>query len=275
MPDDDTLCGWGNEAKVAYFLANADVIVPRRAEQLNLLTQLLPYSPDAPVSMLDLGAGFGAVTEQILKHYSRAVVTCVDGSQAMVAHATERLRKYGERVKILKADLAEPSWFHLLLKFLANSTEPTAASGERGKSENAVFDAAVSAIAIHHLTHQRKRELDREIFQLLAPGGIFLNNDVVAAPPALKVRFETLNLAAMQEQERVQRGVARTIDQIQAEIHEQVRLAGRQHQSHIAPLSDQLAWLTDAGFKSVDCYWRYLDLAIFGGVKERAGLETQ
>src|SRR5581483_11110400 len=134
MPDDDTLCGWGNEAKVAYFLANADVIVPRRAEQLNLLTRLLPYSSDAAISVLDLGAGFGAVTEQILNYYPRATVTCVDGSQAMVEHADERLRRYGGRVRILKADLAEPSWFHIL-------------------NERAAFDAAVSAIAIHHLTH--------------------------------------------------------------------------------------------------------------------------
>jgi tRNA (cmo5U34)-methyltransferase len=261
MADNDTLCGWGNEAKVAYFLANADVIVPRRAEQLNLVTQLFPCSPDAAISVLDLGAGFGAVTEQILKHYPRATVTCVDGSQAMVERATERLRAYGERVKILKADLASPLWSSVL-KLSANNS-----AGE-SKGESVVFDAAVSAIAIHHLTHQRKRELDREVYQLLAQGGIFLNNYVVATPPALKARFELLNLAAIQEQERAQRGVARTSDQIQAEMHEQLRLAGGRHQSHIAPLSDQLSWLAEAGFKSVDCYWRYLDLAIFGGVKE-------
>ena len=278
MPDNDTLCGWGNEAKVAYFLANAATIVPRRAEQINLLTQLLPYPPDAAVSVLDLGAGFGAVTQQILEHYRRATVTCVDGSQAMVAHAAERLRKYGERVKILQADLAEPSWFHILLKPTAlsvESTEPArrsaviqgraqpaaalvsrspepaeggAEGNEWGRGESAIFDAAVSAIAIHHLSHQRKRELDRDVFQLLAPGGIFLNNDVVTTPPALKARFEVLNLAAIQEQERAQRGVARTSEQIQAEMREQLRLAGGQHQSHIASLGVQLAWLTVAGF---------------------------
>ena len=275
MANDDTLCGWGNEVKVAYFLANAEVIVPRRAEQLKLLTRFLPYSSDAALSVLDLGAGFGAVTEQILNYYPRATVTCVDGSQAMVAHAAERLRKYGGRVKILKADLAEPSWFHILLESLARSAELAAASGERSKNDSAAFNAAVSAIAIHHLTHQRKRELDREVFQLLAPGGVFLNNDVVATPPALKDCFEALNLAAIQEQECAQRGVARTMEQLQAEMREQLRLAGGRHQSHIAPLGDQLEWLIEAGFTSVDCYWRYLDLAIFGGVKAQEGWNGQ
>jgi len=30
---------------------------------------------------------------------------------------------------------------------------------------------------------------------------------------------------------------------------------------------DQLEWLTAAGFESVDCFWKYLDHAIFGGIK--------
>lgn len=267
MPD-DTLCGWGNEAKVAYFLANANIIVPRRAEQINLISELLPHPVDAAISILDLGAGFGAISEQILERYQRATVTCVDGSQAMVAHATERLRKYGKRATILKADLAERSWSGMLEPLTRPST------GEV-RDEGANFDAAVSAIAIHHLSHQRKRELYREVFQLLAVGGIFLNNDVVTTPPALKARFEVVNIAAIQEQERAHRGVARTSEQIQKEMHEQLRLAGGQHHSHIAPLSDQLTWLTEAGFKSVDCYWRYLDLAIFGGVKEPDARETR
>jgi tRNA (cmo5U34)-methyltransferase len=290
MADNDTLCGWGNEAKVNYFLANADLIVPRRREQINLLIELLPYSRDLSISVLDLGAGFGAIAEQILTHYPRATVTCVDGSQAMVAHASERLGKYGERVRIFRADLADRSWSGVLRRTsgLSGSAEraPMGASpagrsrrateasseiegGKRGRDQPISFNAVVSAIAIHHLSHERKRELCREVFELLTPNGVFLNNDVVATPSAFKARFEVLNLAAIQEQERMHRGVARPKEQIHAEMREQLRLAGGRHQSHIAPLSDNLAWLTEAGFKSVDCYWRYLDLAIFGGVKEQ------
>ncbi len=262
MADHDTLCGWGNQAKVAYFLANADVIVPRRAEQLKLIVELMPYSHDASISVLDLGAGFGAVTEQIIERYSRATVNCIDGSEAMVVHATKRLRNYQDRVTIMQADLAERSWLGVLER---------SAGTEVSRAQGVNFDAVVSALAIHHLSHERKRELYREIFRMLKPGGMFLNNDVVATPPALKVPFEALHLAAIQEQERSLRGITRPLDQIAAEMHEQLRLAGGQHHSHIAPLSDQLAWLVEAGFKSVDCYWRYLDLTIFGGIKEPAG----
>jgi hypothetical protein len=39
------------------------------------------------------------------------------------------------------------------------------------------------------------------------------------------------------------------------------RLCVAPHHGHIAPLRAQLGWLEEAGFKSVDCFWKYLDLA--------------
>ena len=39
------------------------------------------------------------------------------------------------------------------------------------------------------------------------------------------------------------------------------------HPSYMAPLAVQIAWLSEAGFTSADCYWKYLDFTIFGGVK--------
>jgi len=243
----DTLCGWGNKQKAAYFLENADVIVPRRRDQLGTLLGLFTAPADAAFAVIDLGAGFGAVTQEILTRYPRATVTCVDGSSEMMALARDRLAPYSARVRFCLADLADASWHSAL-----------------GRP----FDAAVSALAIHHLTDDRKRALYRETFDLLRPGGLFLNNDLVAAPPALKDRFEALNLQVIQDQERARRGTARPLEEIRAEMHEQLRMAGDRHQSHIAPMRDQLQWLLDAGFKSVDCYWKYLDIAIFGGVKQ-------
>jgi tRNA (cmo5U34)-methyltransferase len=247
MAGHDTLCGWGDKGKVAYFLENADLIVPRRQEQINLLVDLMPWPRDTNIAVLDLGAGFGAITDEILTNFPRAIATCVDGSEEMITLARERLEKYGDRTRVLLADLASASW----------------RAGVGGP-----FDAVVSAIAIHHLSDDRKRELYREVFDLLRPGGLFLNDDLVTTPPALKSRFESLGLRAIQEQDRAKRGVTRPLEEIQAEMRGRLRPRGGQHHSHIAPLRDQLRWLAEAGFTSVDCYWKYLDLAIFGGVKE-------
>src|SRR5713226_9734578 len=222
MPDHDTLCGWGLKEKVAYFLEKADIIIPRRREQLDFLIDLFPWPCEEPIRVLDLGCGFGAITEEILGKYPHASVTSVDGSEEMMKLARERLAKYGDRVRLHFADLADPSW-------------------HRGVS--GPFHAAVSAVAIHHLVDDRKRELYREIFDLVAQGGIFLNDEAVASPPGFKARFEELR----------------------SEMEAQVRLAG--HHSHVASLPSQLAWVSEAGFQSVDCFWKYLGMAIFGGVK--------
>lgn len=244
MADHDTLCGWGAQGKVAYFFANADTLIPKRSEQLRLLVDLFVWPPEEPLTVLDLGAGFGALTEEILTRYPNSTVSCVDGSAEMMKLARERLAKYGERVRLHFADLATSSW----------------QDGVR-----APFHAVVSAIAIHHLTDERKRALYREVFALLRPGGLFLNNDAVTTPPLLKERFEAIQYREIQEQEKIKRGVERSVAEIQAEMNAGFRTAGQR--SPIAPLRAQLDWLEEAGFESVDCFWKYLGLAIFGGVR--------
>src|SRR5215510_14194480 len=110
MPTTDTLCGWGEHDRVTYYLNNVDILVPKRQEQLAMLVDLLGGLPHGVRRVLDLGAGFGAVTQAILNHYPEATVTCVDGSAEMMALARERLGKAGAHVELLLGDLAFPSW---------------------------------------------------------------------------------------------------------------------------------------------------------------------
>lgn len=35
----------------------------------------------------------------------------------------------------------------------------------------------------------------------------------------------------------------------------------------LAPVDTQLAWLREVGFVDVDCYWKWLELALMGGVR--------
>src|SRR5262245_23251300 len=244
MADVDTLCGWGEKDRVDYFVEKSDLIIPNRREQLDFLVDLLPWQWDEPIRVLDLGAGFGAVAEAILHRYYKATVVCVDGSAAMMEHAKPRLQKFGSQVQLLLRDLATPAWL---------------------PGVNGPFHAAVSAIALHHLTDERKAQLCREVFDLLLPGGLFLNDDVVEVPAFFQEHFAMLTDRAIQEQEKKQTGTQRSIEEIRAERDARLRPGGRR--SHIAPLSKQLEWWRAAGFSGVDCYWKFLGLAIFGGVK--------
>jgi tRNA (cmo5U34)-methyltransferase len=106
------------------------------------------------------------------------------------------------------------------------------------------FDVVVSSLAIHHVPDRRKRSLYREIFECLEPGGAFFNLEhVTPGSPALHSQY----LAAI--------GLS----------------PGDEDPSNqLAPVETQVRWLREIGFLNVDCYWKWLELALLGGTKDRA-----
>ena len=103
------------------------------------------------------------------------------------------------------------------------------------------FDAVVSSMAIHHLEHERKRSLYGEIFELLHPGGVFANFEHVASPTH---RLHLAFFAAIEEPLECEDPSDRLLD-----------------------VESQLTWLNETGFDDVDCYWKWLEMALLLGVK--------
>jgi len=91
------------------------------------------------------------------------------------------------------------------------------------------------------VTHERKRVLYAEIFDLLNPGGVFLNLEHVASPsPALHRQF----LATMDLTDETEDPSNKLLD-----------------------LEVQLSWLWQIGFREVDCHWKWRELALLAGSK--------
>jgi hypothetical protein len=98
-------------------------------------------------------------------------------------------------------------------------------------------------------------------FGLLRPGGTFLNCEHVASRGPWGRRLFDDAMSEHLWRRRTEQGEEVTIEQVRAEY------VGRPDRADniLALVEDQCGWLRAIGFQDVDCFWKYFELAIFGG----------
>ena len=231
---------WASDTYVEEWVNRQQAADPARTERFQLMCDLFPFPLDATVTILDVGAGYGPVSKFILDQCPHATCIAQDGSTPMLQRAQQRMAGYGARFAISQADLFDPDWV------------PT---------QYGPFDAAVSASCLHNLRDfQRISEIYRDIRAHLKPGGVFLNLDLFNAPtPELQQRYVRVATARRQRA-----GASR--EDIEAMLQR-----ARQTPAHMptnafpANLEQHVAALRSAGFTEVDCFWKDLQRALFGG----------
>jgi SAM-dependent methyltransferase len=167
----------------------------------------------------------------------------VDFSAPMLEQAARRLAGKSGRWEIVHGDLGRPAWRDGL------------ADGER-------FDAVVSRLAIHHLPDERKRALYAEAFDLLAPGGLFLNWEHVETGGLAEGLFDEFFRERLLEAER-ERERPRAADEVMRSYDDAA------DDDILCDPETQCAWLREIGFEKVDVYFKLPGLAIFGGERRR------
>lgn len=205
---------WQSPHHASAYLERADQVPYRQAGEAVLLEEV----PPGVSRVLDLGCGDGRLLDLVLRARPQAAGVALDFSP----HMLDRLRGRfagSPRVEIVPHNLDQPL--------------PALGS----------FDAVVSSFAIHHLEHDRKRQLYGEIWRLLTPGGVFCNLEHVASASDYgHARFlEAMGTAPEDEDPS----------------------------NKLLDVETQLAWLRELGFAHVDCYWKWRELALLVGRKDR------
>ncbi len=188
---------------------------------------LLPFPPDAPIRVLDVGAGTGLLAEAVLRRFPRAALTLVDFSDEMLSRARDRFAGRPVRVEVKVADYA-----HAPL--------------------GGPWDAVVSALSIHHLPDDGKRALLHRAVDALAPSGVRVDADnVLAEDPAVAARDRALWIEAVRAAGLPGDELAAALERTKVDV--------------LAPLAAHLGWLREAGFVEVDCAFKWHHFAVFSG----------
>lgn len=205
---------------------HAELAIPGYKEMHSAMVDFLTrrYRPEAPLRLLDLGAGTGKTTACILDAFPDASAVCIDLFGEMLAHAEQRLSSSGvrDRARLVQADFMK---------------EPLGSE----------FDVCVSALAVHHQDGVGKKSLFRRIERSLKPGGHFCMIDWV------RFDSEQMNEAALDAAEaHVRRAAPRIADDWVQHWRELNRPDTER---------ELCEWLRDAGFSCAFCAVRHFGMA--------------
>jgi SAM-dependent methyltransferase len=274
---------WQAEALSSTYLDGVRGAIPLAAEQIDILMRLARAARPAARAILDLGCGDGILGHALLDAYAAAQPTLVlaDFSPPMLDAARARLvgrtgdgrranGAHGAAVAgaVLESDTAavlgdsalsnDETNIHFVLLDYAKTDWPVHVTTAPLPAR---YDVIVSGFSIHHQPDPVKRRIYADIYDLLAPGGIFLNLEHVASASRWgEVQFEAYFIDALA---RYHAPRGKTRGQVAADFyHRPDKDANR-----LAPLETQLRWLRELGFQHVDCFFKVFELALFGGVK--------
>ncbi len=234
---------WQTEELAKTYLEGVRGAIPGAEMQLAVIGKIARRWCADPVRILDLGCGNGILGRFLLNLFPQARGTFIDFSEAMLEAARKNVGTLPGAI-MAKADFSAPAWIQVVKPY-------------------GPFDIAVSGFAIHHQSNQRKRRLYSEIYELLSPGGVFLNLEHVAsATPAGERLFEDFfidNLHAF----HLKSDPGSDREKVAAAFYHRPD----KEENVLAPVADQCQWLREIGFSEVDCFFKVFELALFGGRK--------
>jgi SAM-dependent methyltransferase len=168
---------WDSKKYVNDWAERQDEREIERQHIFQLIADTVPYARGAKFKLLDLGAGYGALCQFLLKHFPQATAICQDGSDEMAKLGHQRMADLKGRFKFVLCDFSNPGW---------------------SRKIKGPFGAVVSSIAIHNVREPKTiRAIYGETFSLVEVGGCFLNFDRMR--PSLSEQMKWLGQAGFSD----------------------------------------------------------------------------
>ncbi len=197
--------------------AQREYVIPELRQYYGAAVWALETAEPKP-AILDVGAGTGLLSAFLLEKFPEARLTLMDISENMLDMARKRFA-------------TRPGTEYIVCDYSRSDL-------------GGPYDIVCSALSIHHLSPEDKRRLFERIWSALRPGGMFVNADQAdGETPYFRQRYLDywngfLKNGPMTEEQH-------------AEI-----LKRRDTLDRNDTLSDQLAWLAEAGFSDVDVVYK-------------------
>jgi SAM-dependent methyltransferase len=231
--------------------------MPDREDRLAALLDVVEAVAGPRPLVLDLACGTGTISRRLLERFPGARSIAVDVDPALLTIARATLGD-DERVRFVRADLADPAWV--------------------GELPETPVDAVLTATALHWLPEPLLRRVYRDLAGIVRPGGAVANADQMGAADLPRLGAALAALEARRRERLRADGrpdwdawwdIAATDPLIADAVAERrAHFGGANHPAEFDPPS---SWhgqaLRDAGFDEAGVVWRSGGGAVVAAVR--------
>ena len=218
--------------------------IPLAQTQMEVILRIIrAWIPEVGL-FVDLGCGDGVLGRQLLNQWPKSKGIFIDFSEPMIEAAKEKCKAYEDRCLIMSQDYSLEDWVESI-----NNQLPV--------------DVVISGYSIHHQEDELKYRIYNDIFNILRPGGVFLNLEHVASPnPEIERFFDDMFVDGLYAYHLDKGGTQSRQDIADKFYNREDKVLNK-----LTLVEKQVEWLREIGYENTDCFFKLFELALFGGQK--------
>ena len=207
---------------------NRKKFIPCFDDYYKSTTKFITANLLAPKAILDLGAGTGLLSYFWYQHFPNSKYVLLDIAEEMLNVAKKRFSGLN----------------NVFCKI----------SDYSKKLPEEDFDCIISALSIHHLEHDKKRRLFKQIYEKLPTNGIFVNYDqFCASNDKMEAWYYSFWKTQMENSGLTERDL---------DLWQERRKLDRE-----CSVDEEIAFLKESGFLNVQCVYSYQKFSVITAIK--------